>query len=262
MGALDVPRNLAPPRLRFHFSRAGCRANVTGWCPRAPPSVSEVALSVAIAVFARPPVPGRVKTRLSPALPPEHAARLYGAMLSDTLAVAAAAPLDLRAVFWTDPPGELDSTPAHFESHIQVEKDLGERLSVAAHTLMARGHRVILVGSDCPGLTVALLTQAIEAVRLGDSVVGAAADGGYWLLGLSREAPELFKDIDWSTGLVLQQTLARAATAGLPIMMLPLLTDLDTSKELADLIGSLAAGEPNVCGPHLHAALRALSLIP
>jgi len=222
----------------------------------------EAALSVAIAVFARPPVPGRVKTRLSPALPADHAVRIYAAMLADTLATVAAAPLDHRAVFWTEPPGALDPAPGQFESHIQVETDLGARLSAAARTLMRQGHRVIMVGSDCPGLTVPLLAQAIEALQRGDSVVGAAADGGYWLIGLSREAPELFEGIDWSTGRVLQQTLTRAASQGLSVTMLPLLADLDTPQDLALLIGHLAAGDPHVCGPRLHATLRELSLAP
>lgn len=233
---------------------------MTGAFPN-PPS-SEAALSVAIAVFARPPVPGRVKTRLSPAIPVEHAVRIYAAMLADTLAVAAAAPFDHRAVFWTEPPGDLHPAPDRFALHIQTATDLGARLTEAAHTLMHQGHRVIMVGSDCPGLTVPLLTQAIEALQQGDSVVGAAADGGYWLIGLSREAPELFEGIDWSTGRVLQQTLARAAAKGLAVTNLPLLADLDTPQDLALLVGNIAAGEQNVCGPRLHATLRELSLVP
>lgn len=227
-----------------------------------PPLPSEAALSVAIAVFARPPVPGRVKTRLSPSLPAAHAARLYAAMLADTLAVVAAGPLERRVLFWSEPPGEAHPAPPGFESRIQSGLDLGARLTAAAADLMSEGHRVILVGSDCPGLTLPLLAQAVEALEQGDSVVGAAADGGYWLIGLSREAPRLFEGIDWSTDRVLQQTLARAAAEGLPVTMLPLLADLDTPKELADLVGHIAAGDPHVCGPHLHAALREMALVP
>jgi len=203
-----------------------------------------------------------VKPRLSPALPAEHAARIHAAMLADTLATVAAAPAARRVVFWTEPPGDLDPAPGQFESHVQSETDLSARLTAAASMLMRQGHRVILVGCDCPGLTVPLLVQAIEALQRGDSVVGASADGSYWLLGLSREAPELFTGIDWESGRVLQQTLTRAASEGLSVTMLPLLADLDTPQDLALLVGHVAAGDPHVCGPRLVTTLRQLSLLP
>ncbi len=211
-------------------------------------------------MFARPPVAGRVKTRLSPALPAAHTARLYAALLADTLAAAAAAPAARRVVYWREPPGDQAAPPAGFESRVQVGDDLGARLASAARELLAGGHRAMLVGSDCPGLTPESLAGAAAALETDECVIGAAADGGYWLIGLGREAPELFEGIDWSTDRVLRQTLARAADRGLSVTELPALADLDTPDDLARLIGRLAAGEPEACGPRLLEALRALSL--
>lgn len=213
-------------------------------------------------MFARPPVPGRVKTRLTPALPEAHAARLYAAMLADTLAVVAESPLERRVVFWADDPGASHALPAGFEMRLQVGQGLGERVADAASRLLAEGHRAILVGSDCPGLTAPLLAQAARALEGSDCVIGAATDGGYWLIGLSRPAPELFEDVEWSSDRLFRQTLARAASLGLSVTTLPFQSDLDTPLDLANLVGRLAAAEPDVCGPHLSEALRALSLVP
>ena len=165
-----------------------------------------------IAVFARRPEPGRVKTRLSPALPAELASQLYAAMLNDTLETVRQARADSRTVFWADVPDESRS-PAGFFWHSQKGAELGARLSDAFDTLLADGGHAVTVGSDCPGLTPALLERALEALEHADLVLGPATDGGYWLIGLARPAPTLFQNMEWSTDAVFSRTLARAAEA-------------------------------------------------
>lgn len=211
-----------------------------------------------LAVFARAPVAGQVKTRLSPALPAPLAAGLYAALLSDTLAAARDAQADERVVWWTGAaPVPL---PAAFTAREQSGADLGARL---AHTcdasLAAPGDRVVIVGSDCPSLTAADLDAAFAALETHDVAIGPASDGGYWAIGLSRPAPMLFADMAWSTAEVFARTLARAEAAGLRVASLPARSDLDTPADLAALCGALAAGEA-ACGPHARALLAGLGL--
>ncbi|MEO5987715.1 MAG: TIGR04282 family arsenosugar biosynthesis glycosyltransferase [Candidatus Eisenbacteria bacterium] len=214
-----------------------------------------------IAVFARQPLPGRVKTRLSPALPPELACDLYAAMLDDTLESVRAARAETRTVFWADVP-EDNRSPEGFFWHAQKGADLGARLADAFDTLLVDGAHAVVVGSDCPGLTTVLLERALDALDRADLVLGPAADGGYWLVGLARPAPQLFTAMPWSTEAVFTMTVARAAESGLSVETLPLLDDLDTPDHLARLVAGAALGRQNVAGPKLLAALRAMKLLP
>jgi rSAM/selenodomain-associated transferase 1 len=212
-----------------------------------------------LAVFARSPVAGRVKSRLSPALPAGLAAQLYSGLLADTFAVAKAARADERWVMWANDPAP---TPAGFLPHTQRGADLGERLREAfADLLTGETDRALILGSDTPPLTAAHVDEAFAALEAHDLVLGPTRDGGYWCIGLTRPAPELFADIPWSTGNVLTRTLARAHDAGLRVATVATLEDLDTPHDLAALMGALATGEP-ACGPIARAALRTIGMLP
>ena len=151
-----------------------------------------------LGVFARHPVAGTVKTRLSPALPAALAARLYEAMLADTRAEAAAC--DAARTWWWADGGAPLADPA-FEERAQEGDSLGERLAHAM-TAMRRGDarsRAVIVGSDCPALVAGHLRDAFAALAHTDVVLGPATDGGYWLVGARRECDALFHDVPWST---------------------------------------------------------------
>ena len=212
-----------------------------------------------LAVFARPPVPGRVKTRLSPALPPALACRLYEAMLADALAAARHASADERVLYWAEAT-EL-AAPAGFRVRIQSGEDLGERLEAAFGELLAGGAHAVILGADCPRLDAARLDAAFAALEEHDVALGAADDGGYDLMGLARPAPRLLRDIPWSTARVREVTLERAREAGLNVATLPPLEDLDTPADLARWIAS-AATDPALPPLVTVNALRALSLLP
>lgn len=210
-----------------------------------------------LAVFARAPVTGQVKSRLSPALPAALAARLYGGLLADTFIAGASATCDERWVFWADSAGE---TPARFMTHRQRGRDLGERLREAFVTLQHRpDDRVLVIGSDTPSLTAAHLEEAFAALETNDVVIGPTVDGGYWGIGARIAAPTLFDDIPWSTREVLTRTLVRAHTAGLRVGTVATLEDLDTPHDLALLIGALAVNEA-ACGARSRGVLRAMGL--
>ncbi len=178
-----------------------------------------------VALFTRWPEAGKAKTRLIPALGAQGAADLHRRLTERTVATVRAAGLAL----------EIRSTgaePARFRDWLGVESvvdqgegDLGERLARTAQTLP-----VLLLGADIPGLLPHHLTAAAAALTTAPAVIGPAADGGYWLLGLAVPMPQLFTDIEWGTGSVLAATLAKLPP-GAP--RLETLSDLDTPEDLA-----------------------------
>jgi rSAM/selenodomain-associated transferase 1 len=113
-------------------------------------------------------------------------------------------------------------------------ESLGERMHQAFAEAFATGAaRVVIIGTDCPGLTPELLQAAFEALHRHDMVVGPADDGGYYLLGLRELQPALFANKNWSTATVLPDTLADAARLGLGVAQLPVLHDVDSGSDLA-----------------------------
>ena len=213
-----------------------------------------------IALFAKPPEPDRVKTRLSPALPAELACDLYRAMLGDALETAAEAEVDERIVYWSEGIGR-DLVPKAFSSRIQRGADLGARLAEAfAELLQDPKARAVIMGADCPELGAATLTSALAALESNDLVLGPTRDGGYYLIGLRRPAPRLFEGIAWSTERVLEQTLERARATGLTYVTLSELEDVDTAEALVRWIGRAAAGL--VSGVRTQEALRTMGLLP
>lgn len=197
-------------------------------------------LDCPVLVFAKAPVPGQVKTRLIPAVGPGGAAVLHEWLSRRTLTVATAAAIG---------PVELWCAPSAGHSffrrcadefkvrlHDQAEGDLGERMARAfAETLRAAPYALV-VGTDCPGLTAADLQLAATALRrYGDAVITPARDGGYVLLGLRRFAPELFRDIAWGSGRVLDETRQRMDGLGWRWTELPEHWDVDRPEDLARL---------------------------
>ena len=187
-----------------------------------------------IAIFARWPEPGKAKTRLIPALGAQGAADLYRKLLELTVREARASglPFHLR-VTGGDPARFRDWLGADLDVRDQGGGDLGEKLTRVPTPGM-------MIGSDCPGLTAALLREAASVLPNRGAVIGPASDGGYWLLGLAEPCPALFADMAWSTPAVLAETLRRLEANGLSPHLLPELTDIDTGEDLAawpDLVG-------------------------
>ena len=215
-----------------------------------------------LTVFARPPVPGRVKSLLSPALPAALAARLYEGMLADMFAAATTCRADGRAIAWSEVAG-APAAPAGFATFVQAAGDLGARLADAfARALATPATHAVVVGSDCPALAAAALDDAFAALETHEVVLGPAADGGYWLLGLAKSAPELFRDMPRNSAAAGAAALERAATLGLRVARLKTLAELDTPAHLAALVGECARGRADACGPRTREALRGMGLLP
>jgi rSAM/selenodomain-associated transferase 1 len=217
-----------------------------------------------IAVFARWPEPGRVKTRLSPALPHDLACRLFGAMLEDASIAAAGSDADQRLLYWADAPAEGSATPpggAALEVRRQNGGDLGERLARAFDELLpGPGDRAVVIGADCPDLDAAFIEAAFRALESYDLAIAPARDGGYALIGLRRPASELFRGIDWGAATVLERTLDRARELGLTVFRLGALDDLDTPEDLVRWIRRRM--REHAADSHTAAALRSMGLLP
>jgi rSAM/selenodomain-associated transferase 1 len=186
-----------------------------------------------LAVIAKAPVAGRVKTRLCPPCTPREAAALAEAALRDTLAAMAdAAWLLDRAVARAI---VLDGAPGAWAEDEQVIAQRGagldERLAWAFADL--GGGPALIVGMDTPQLTGALLAEALTALDDHDAVLGPAADGGYWGIGLRRADPRALLGVPMSAAHTLAAQRTRLATLGLGVADAATLVDVDTIADAA-----------------------------
>jgi uncharacterized protein len=178
----------------------------------------------ALIVIAKTPVPGQVKTRLTPPFTPAQAADLAAAALSDTLAAAMRARRPARRVLaLAGSPGSW--IPDGFEVLGQRGDGLAARLAAAFEDV---DEPAFLVGMDTPQVTAGLLDAGLAALDRADAVFGAALDGGYWGIGLRRADPEVFRGVPMSAGNTGARQRARLAALGLRTAVLPPLCDVDT----------------------------------
>lgn len=186
-------------------------------------------------VFARAPRPGAVKTRLARTLGDERAATLYRRMGRVVIGQVADAPATVTVCFT---PGGAEEEirqwlgPGAARYWPQGSGDLGVRMSRMFDRAFESSSRVIVIGTDAPAVDDGTIRRALQGLDSADVVLGPSRDGGYYLLGLSRPRPELFKGIRWSTGSVTGETLLRARAAGLDVTLLEVETDIDTAADL------------------------------
>ncbi|MEX2216058.1 MAG: TIGR04283 family arsenosugar biosynthesis glycosyltransferase [Phycisphaeraceae bacterium] len=187
-------------------------------------------------VFARFPEAGKTKTRLIPALGAEGAANLHAQMIRRSMHTASRLSCTTVELHHDGGTARNWHTLLRRAANLrpQSEGDLGTRMRTAFDRSFTRGDKaVVVIGTDCPFLQRRDLSEAFDHLRRHDMVIGPAADGGYYLLGLRRLVPRVFENIDWGGADVLAQTLARAADAGLSVMRMCVLRDIDTPDDLA-----------------------------
>ena len=205
-------------------------------------------------LFAKPPLAGRVKTRLAQNLGRDEAARLYACFLRDAAGTARAL-RDARpgvslVCEWVLERGEsleefplADWLPGAFLHRAQTGADLGMRMSAALGRCLAFGRRAVLIGTDFPDLPHEVLSDAFESLASTNApeiTLGPAADGGYYLIGMNRFAPEIFTGVPWSTSEVLSYTVERADALGVGTAFLPEWRDVDDADDLEALKGRLS----------------------
>ena len=200
----------------------------------------------ALIVFAKPPEPGQVKTRLTTQLTPEEAASLYRAFLLDALDQYTALDADVR-LYLSAPAGTtLDNAPATVTHHTQKGETLGERMRHAfAETLNAGYQGAVIIGTDHPTLPSPFIERAFSELHASPAVViGPSTDGGYYLMGMNAFFPELFAAMRYSHSEVFADTLDRASRTRARLSILPVWYDVDEPDDLKRLIEDLGAN-PN-----------------
>jgi rSAM/selenodomain-associated transferase 1 len=191
----------------------------------------------AILVFVRAPEQGRVKTRLAAEIGADAALRVYRRLAEQAVAEARAlGPNAALRIHYTPAEGGkavrawLGGDAAYLP---QADGDLGGRMRAAFAAAFAAGHpRVLIIGSDLPGLSAGVLRRALRLLDSHPAVIGPAADGGYYLLGLRGMVDGVFDGIAWSTDGVLEATIARLDEAGCAPATLERLRDVDTAADL------------------------------
>ena len=205
-------------------------------------------------LFAKPPLAGRVKTRLAQNLGRDEAAHLYACFLQDAAetahALSEARPGAGLVCEWALEQGDsldefplTDWLPGACLHRAQTGADLGARMAAALGRCLASGRRAVLIGTDFPDLPHEVLIDAFEKLEGGDEpriTLGPAADGGYYLIGMNRFLPEIFTGVPWSTGEVLSRTVERADALGTGTALLPEWRDVDEADDLEALKSRLA----------------------
>ncbi|ACY17076.1 TIGR04282 family arsenosugar biosynthesis glycosyltransferase [Haliangium ochraceum] len=218
-------------------------------------------MSTALCIMAKVPEPGRVKTRLTPPLSPAEASELAAAMLLDTWQVAHALGDAQVLLLYA---GERVRLPAALrdagDALVQQRgDDLGARIEHAARTGLGRRERVLVIGSDLPGLPLALLRAARDALARDDAVLGPSGDGGFYLIGLRRCPPDLLAGLPWSAPQTYAACAARLSERGLRVARLAEFDDVDEIDDLRRVQRALAAGQTSA--PATARALETLSCV-
>lgn len=187
-------------------------------------------------IFARNPEIGKVKTRLAKTIGDEKALMIYLKLLEHTHAVANPVFAD-KAIFYSSRVQEFDILDYYkFPKFLQKGDSLGERMERAFGQAFGQHYeKVVIIGSDCYELSTEIIEDAFTALDNHNVVLGPAHDGGYYLLGMDRHYPHLFKDKKWSTSDVLLDTILDLKKLKLSYQMLPTLSDVDEEKDLGEL---------------------------
>ncbi|MBP1042199.1 TIGR04282 family arsenosugar biosynthesis glycosyltransferase [Vagococcus sp. BWB3-3] len=204
----------------------------------------------ALIIFTRIPIPGKVKTRLVGSLSIVDCAAIQAAMIADLFQKLQ--PLTQKRcdvfVCYSDegePSHFLKEMPTSFTSFPQKGQNIGERMFEAFQTLFARGYqRVVLIGSDIPGVTMDRMITALTRLMTNEVVIGPSVDGGYYLIGAQQQDLSylfLETDLSWGEGSVFQETLTKIAKANKSVCQVETLGDIDYHQ---DLIGYKAIKLP------------------
>jgi len=185
-----------------------------------------------LAVIAKSPVPGAVKTRLCPRLSPAQAAALAEAALSDTLEAVGDTPAARRAIVLAGPAGLW--LPEGFDVIPQRGDTLDERLAAAFEDLAGPA---LILGMDTPQVSPPLLARALHALHAHDAVLGPAVDGGYWTIGLRRPDPGALLGVPMSSARTLTAQRIRLRSLGLAVAELETLMDFDTFEDALHVAG-------------------------
>jgi hypothetical protein len=215
-------------------------------------------ITTTLCIFVKTPLPGVVKTRLTPPLSAAEAAGLAAAFFEDTLAAATAGEW-ARVVVACDG----DPVPLGLSTDIPIwtqgAGDLGERIERVLSRALECSDAAIAIGTDSPGLPRPFLDSAQQLLGEHDAVVGPCEDGGFYLLGLRRCPAGLLRGLPWSIATTREHTKERLRFAGLRVAETELWFDVDLPTDLNRLAELLRA--ECICAPRTARLLTELALI-
>lgn len=187
-------------------------------------------MSELLIAFVKNPELGKVKTRLAKDIGNNEALAVYQKLLETTIEAAQGCRADVR--FYFSNSVDENIWPKG-QSKIQSGDDLGEKMKNAFQDGFSEGYeRIVIIGSDLPNMSSALIDKSFQSLSFMDTVIGPASDGGYYLLGMKKMIPELFENIRWSTSEVLETTLERLTQKKESYFLLEMKNDIDTKEDL------------------------------
>lgn len=188
-------------------------------------------MSKHLIIMAKPPIWGKVKTRLATSIGEDKALDIYKAMLDKTYAIAEELNIP-TTVFFTEQ-NEYTKNFILFNKEYQVAGDLGIKMMVAFSSMFEQGYdEVIMIGTDCPDNSSANLNKALSYLKNNDVVFGPSLDGGYYLIGMTKLYRELFENKIWSTDIVYQEALEETSKMKLKTIEVETINDIDTEEDL------------------------------
>jgi rSAM/selenodomain-associated transferase 1 len=190
----------------------------------------------ALLIFAKNAEKGKVKTRLARSIGEQQALEVYQRLLEYTKEVTQPLSCEKFLYYGKYLPGN-DQWPAdHYTKKLQDGEGLGARMENAFREIFNKEYdKAIIIGTDCPEITTDMLRHAFKQLKSHEVVIGPAQDGGYYLLGMRQWYPSLFRDISWSTGQVLKQTIEKIENRSATYSLLPVLSDVDKLEDLERL---------------------------
>ncbi|PQJ21707.1 TIGR04282 family arsenosugar biosynthesis glycosyltransferase [Tenacibaculum sp. SG-28] len=185
-------------------------------------------------IFTRNPKLGRVKTRLAKSIGTVPALHIYQFLLEHTKSITQASTFD-KAVYYSEEIEENDIwEPTSYQKYVQIGTHLGARMDIAFKNAFAKGYsKVVVIGSDLLDLQEIHLTEAFEQLNSHDTVIGPAKDGGYYLLGCKNHIPNIFRNKNWGSTSVYEETLKDLE--GLSVHLLEPLNDIDVFEDIKDI---------------------------
>jgi rSAM/selenodomain-associated transferase 1 len=195
-------------------------------------------VSEKIIIFCRYPESGKVKKRLIPGINPDRATLIHKEMAEFTLETVqlfrkergVALEISFTGGQLESMRGWLGDLPQY---SLQAKGDLGKRMSSAfSSAFQQQDQRVVIIGTDCPEITPAILESAFAGLIEHNVVIGPAYDGGYYLIGLKQEIPLIFKQVSWGSKYVFSQTIEHCTQYQLKVKILPKLHDIDRPEDL------------------------------
>jgi len=186
----------------------------------------------ALIIFVKNSTPGSVKTRLASVVGDTAALEIYQQLLVRTRSVIQGIRADLFVYYSDYIPAEDIWQDYHYQKRVQQDGDLGNRMHQAIVEVLETHGEVILIGSDTADLGKDMILDAFSSLAYVDIVIGPATDGGYYLIGMKQQHPELFQDMQWSHDAVYNETRNSMVAMRVNFKVLPARTDIDEFKDL------------------------------